>query len=579
MTKLNSSLLNCAILLLLFSAFGALGDEQPDSLTREWLNSDKRLNASITLSHDRIYLADLLSELSRQTGIAITMDSKEPVSSAPIYLHANKLPVYEILNGLWSLLGYQNATLRWKREENKGVYSYRLDIATFLKKSDILKAAGRARFRKQYDLLLSMSKLTQEARKQYRSQLAEVLLDLDTQRVDSYLSNSENDKEFWETIRLYTNLLTDNQREQALHGHEFSFTKEQIPADLFKVVGENSSFGTVIKDGVAVNDQPNRALFRYYEKLDGLQLLTPALMFELRSETMKMSTPMIGFTGNGIDSILTSGWLLQGDARASLNNAKKIVVDKQLGSSRFDGKDPLEKDLNRMSKGAGLSIIAIAPDNSGHVSRFYTDKILPDVSSVDGAFHELQKGHLHYIRKWRENLMLVVYPAWLYGDDALVPMETLDNLRKARAANGCFSFKILADTNNILNDAQLNRLYLEFPELKVAPTLKALIKVYSSDRALFSEDGIEVEQSLFGYLKKNRLASNWANAIKPSRMRVQEEFLDISGKIDLIIHLEFRDNNGWRQYMSFDSGSASRHKKELVKLLLQKKMIDSAPNN
>ena len=108
-------------------AEAALPDAVPDRA--QWLARDARLARTVTVIRQRVFVGELLEELSARTGIALSANRIDGANSLVVTICARNIALVDLLAGIWSLLSYQNASWRWVVEGGasmKAPISYRL---------------------------------------------------------------------------------------------------------------------------------------------------------------------------------------------------------------------------------------------------------------------------------------------------------------------------------------------------------------------------------------------------------------------------------------------------------------------
>ena len=72
--------------------------------------SDPRLDTLVTFDADRMYLGEVLENISAQTGVSVSIPATDSNSGTPITCHIKNVPLADLMNSLWSLVGYSKAT-------------------------------------------------------------------------------------------------------------------------------------------------------------------------------------------------------------------------------------------------------------------------------------------------------------------------------------------------------------------------------------------------------------------------------------------------------------------------------------
>ncbi len=137
-------------------------------ITQEMRQADKRLETLITLAAPRIYLGELLEQVSAQSHVSITTSLREPMSGARLTISFRRMPLADVLNGLYSLLSFRDAEWRWERTgkpDTSDNYTYHFIITEAARSlPDRLRQKAQAAFEHEAMSLLGAVKMTQQER-------------------------------------------------------------------------------------------------------------------------------------------------------------------------------------------------------------------------------------------------------------------------------------------------------------------------------------------------------------------------------------------------------------------------------
>lgn len=88
---------------------------------------DPRLARSVTLARPRVYVGELLDELSRSSGVGLKPgDERDGAGDHKVTVFLKGVPLDSAMTALWSLMSYQDATWQWQRAGSPGSYRYAL---------------------------------------------------------------------------------------------------------------------------------------------------------------------------------------------------------------------------------------------------------------------------------------------------------------------------------------------------------------------------------------------------------------------------------------------------------------------
>jgi hypothetical protein len=119
----NRLMRNVSILLLLLLWSHNL---QAQGIATAIRAADPRLSKPITFSSRSIALGDLLAALSHQTNVPLSMDPQSGAFYIRLAVSLKQVPLGEALDGIWSLLSYQEAAWAWQRSGDVVSYHYEL---------------------------------------------------------------------------------------------------------------------------------------------------------------------------------------------------------------------------------------------------------------------------------------------------------------------------------------------------------------------------------------------------------------------------------------------------------------------
>jgi hypothetical protein len=110
--RAREALLACSLALVSLPAPAAPLSDSPDIFPE-----DSRLNRPVTVLRGRVYLGELVRDLSRQARLSLSVeDAKGPSSGIGLTVFVHERPLREVMDGLASLLAHRFNTWEWQRK-------------------------------------------------------------------------------------------------------------------------------------------------------------------------------------------------------------------------------------------------------------------------------------------------------------------------------------------------------------------------------------------------------------------------------------------------------------------------------
>ncbi len=468
----------CLMNALLLIAWPAMAGHC-DSMDAQLRAEDKRLETQVTLTASPIYLGELLERLSAQTGVELSADNRDEASGMKIAIVVDKQPLGVVLDALWSLVSYQDAAWMWERGGKPGAFRYRLirpvaahDLA------NRLRQAAQEEFEKEAELMISASTMTRAQRKR----LAETHKELSQELLDD---------DDMPGIRLFAEALPPERRLRVLRGLE----TPRIPFD--QLSGPSLAFARSQTDGETIISR----------MADGTEVPTPPaqwVQFERRYMQGAIYPTLFVFFGGGgfgylgranMDKLFAAKiaalWILPGDKTVRAVEERKISpsdtpdplhTDMSLQALQQLGSDESKRILDlrmrslechvvQLAQAAPLSLLVILPVKQPQLD--YTGA--PYNQTVGSFLKKLHENPPCLAHKWRQDILLLSYPAWTLDDQTLYPYNLVKQLRSDLHTNGGFlPLDDLATAAESLSNAQLLRLAEEFPVMKNVASLRKL---------------------------------------------------------------------------------------------------------
>lgn len=213
MSRWRESIGLVAVLLVLVPARPAAG--QAGLLTGRMVAQDPRLSKPITVASPRIYLGQLLDELSGQTSVAVNTDDEGSASGMLLTVGLRGIPLIDALNAIWSAVSISGADWGWSRSGAPGYWSYSLFEPATVKDS----AARWRLFAKQAAARLvstmdRLSAMTADERERHQQELSAALCERGGKMVEAQLKYQG----VWDMVRLFAETVSPEDQARVLSG-------------------------------------------------------------------------------------------------------------------------------------------------------------------------------------------------------------------------------------------------------------------------------------------------------------------------------------------------------------------------
>ena len=457
---------------------------------------DKRLEVPITFDSTRITLAELFERLSAQSDVSITTPEYDSASGIEVAVFLSKVPLGDVMESLWSLVGYQHAVWEWHRSGKAGAYRYQLiQPASAKDLSASLHRQVQAAIEDEAITLLAALKLGPDERKKLGDR-------------DENIKRMLADKRVMAGLQIFAESYPPEKQLAVLRGQQ----PPPIPVSQLSDQGKayvlyewKMAHATTTENGVS-SSVPEPSWVQFQMDREWSQIV-PILYMDIE-----------GIGGNGylggtrmeklFRDKIARGWLLPGDA--SDNPATKLKVKPPDKERLKPGNTPVVRLLERLAKGAPLSLMAIlVPDKKGlaYASGDTPEDTRDWMNGPDnlrvGRFLDLEFRNMPYLmNKWCDNVLLVRSISWMMEEDTNAPYATRKQLRKAkREEHGFVPLTDLARAADSLTAAQLRGLADEFPEMERAADVRDLIALCHRRPELASDSGLHLSPDVLMMLR------------------------------------------------------------------------------
>ncbi len=549
-TRFWHRLLLALFILLSTRSSNAVAQEVPGLLDRHDLDEDNRLNSKISLTRERIYLRDLLAMLGRLSDVSITMNTDEVCATTPIFISVHSTPLDVLLNNVSSLLSYRKAQFRWTKNKEDGKFVYRLHTREFEVVPATLQRQARELFKEQFDLVTEMAAMRPEDRGALKSKLAKSMLEDNDRAATTYLSNDPLYMAYWDALKFFGKLVDQNQLGGIMAGQPATLKITDMPGDVSAgLLRYFQPLKNVTNQNGEIEAQTAQSVtFRYIESMYGRKRLFPQMRMEFKTEKTGASINMVGFTGKGMKRRIQNSWLLPGDTLMSDLERKQIGdYDEKNDASALRVMHRLERGLLAASTLCEVSIVAVLPDTGRN------HRISPARKQLAIIIAELEgQPDTDLIHKWRGDMLLINYPEWFYGDDALCPVALIDVARQAERKHGYLPFPSIVHLAFALTDMQRKRVAEELPAVEMPHDMIMLGQIYKAFPAVYSARGIAVDAMIYKALQQTSLGAAALAAAKSAEIRVQDKRITAEKNVQDAVVFETRlDGGEWKTIRTF----------------------------
>jgi len=500
------------VLFLLNPVFGqTLTAESPIDLKMR--QKDVRLNVPITFSADQVYLGELLEMLSAKTHVTLSMDNTDRFSGIRIACDLKKVPLADVMNSLWSLVGSNTGVWEWRADTRQSPirYSFRPTLKA-RNLADRLNAALQEAFEAKTETMIRLAFLSAEARKADGGKLLAALEPEDTERVRNNIARLLDTEDIWSGMRLFATLLSSGERYQVLHGGSVA-----IPLTSLSQEDRQSADRLV---GEADANEPPRTLLRFAPPLEPSTYRRRGIEVQISGSNEQGGVSSHTNFGIGTKVLfprIAAEWILQGDLPARDIDRRPLKTLTAFQPDEIWLKAPIpDRNIAQVAATEGVSFMAVVPAAVGTVENAdQADQI---------EFTLLGKTPLQFfnddfwkwltLHKWRSGILLLHYPDWFCGDQGEYPFETVKRLRASvKQQEGLLTLDDVADPLTTLSQKQLAQITVEFPfpggqlvTMGENPSSMTLISTfYKRYPQCLSERGIALDLKMQVLLKELKL--------------------------------------------------------------------------
>jgi len=436
------------------------GATAADPITSQMRRDDPRLAQRVSLTRPRLYVAELLAELSRQTGVELVAgDVGDGAGDEQVTAILRDVPLADALDALWSLVSYRGAEWHWQRLGKEGSYRYRLLRP---RAAQLLAAQMRQRIQTDFEahaaamLAGAFADDRTRAKMEARDPALRGLVESERLRAGLRL--------FAETLPPETRLaVLRREARPYVRGSDLSPTGQAFIRFLW--------------------DQATRL-----PTGERLPIPEPTVVFFFVEWFPNEIAPSLYIMPDGIGGYAYIGgvpyervwqerigeeWLLHGDRRNDRAGTRRIEAPDPPPPPKPEDATPAGR-MAQLADAAGISILARLPF---HHER---DPGAPFGQTVEQYLATLTEKLPAYLHKWRRGILVVTYANWFVSEADLpnVPWELVQQLREAeRRQDGFLRLDDLVAAAMRLTERQLLRLAQEFRVMASVAAWRSVLRV------------------------------------------------------------------------------------------------------
>lgn len=512
------------VITMLFFLTPVLGQAPPSEspVNLKMRQIDARLNAPVTFHADRMYLGELMEALSLQTQVVLTIDDADSFSGVRITCDLKQIPLADVMNALWSLVGFKNGLWEWKSDSKQSPAHYYFHPTQNARNlAERLNREMQEAFEAQAELMIRMASLSPVERQASADKLAASMLLDDTAVAKNYVDPKAGLDQFWAAIRLFANIVPPEARTQIFRGETVYLPLSSLSADdrqlALKLGGRTK---VVVTDGVRQEIAPDTIRFRSTRYIGNHKDISMHMFISVGGKEGFQGMSYFGMLTFGLLPRAYASWILPHDLRIldiDRHPLNTLVSFKQ--EDIWAATPILDHDVAQLAATEGVSFLAVIPEDVGFQMPRAFGK------TPEQYFAELWKDEPYLMHKWRDGIMLLSYPTWFYGDDAQYAYGTVKRLRKSlKQQDGLLSLKDVAEPATTLKQAQLKRLSEEFPAFQNAPLMAPVCDFYRHYPKSQSDNGITVDLKIQAFLTDSKL---WPTALEDNERVTAVRILDV----------------------------------------------------
>ena len=462
-------------------------------------SEDSRLERPVTFHERRIYLGELFGKLRTQTGIAIDINEKSPLSGVQVTLHCTSTPVVQVLNSLWSLLSNREAPWSWSRISQLEGYRYEFtQTGRGREKADRFSEYAQKAFEEYVAVMLKFAKMTPAERKRNIAELSRAMLQNDDTEAQTQIS----EERVWEFVRLFAEGVPPDLQIQILRTQrEANIPLQDLPQsvrDLFHKVYTDFHFEHY-ENGVKIPLTEPTTLHIFSSNRDPSDHeIVPGIMIDYGKSGSISCIPNHDII-KGVRAYLKRIWMLPGDVADDFASRKIVPEEEKVDPATILpftlGPDPrgrprrvsiphaLDTWLLLLARDTSIPMIEILPFKQ-------TDPGTPVKGTVQEFLHRAEQNDPDPMYKWRDGMLLVNYPMWFVEEENMVPYAIIKQL--ALKPDEAIPLPRMATLMTTLSEGQVRGLGNEYRAIGAAALFYPAFRFALQSPELMTSEGIKL---------------------------------------------------------------------------------------
>ncbi len=519
-----------------------------DNLTIE---QDPRLNKPVSLSKGRLLLKTVLNEFSAQTGVAMTIDGRDPASGYSVLIECNQVPVGKMMNALYSLMSIRGGEWNWTRYGKESAYTYTFHETPGAKNRGAIHQNILNGLMSNYVAVMNqLAPLTMDERRLHKDDLKKALFLDDGPMIDFYFENES----FWNEANFFCRALNREQQQAILEGKSITVVLNTLPHDVYNFYHqaylqmdpkERDETGKMIPvpEPLSVQFSPSYPDHRQ-------ERLAPAILVsDSMGAVSWMGTGCLEF---GVRDAIKKAWLLPSD-RASDAASNKVVESTPETEGQKQEREADEALLRRLTpdslfpnrrKGLKLDtdLQQLASGTSTPLLAILHDQLNSDASPVGKPMQQfldrLEGNFKTYMVKWDQGMLLVAYPEWFTDTTPAIPYSLLHNLHPDK--HGEVPLTELLSLMHHLSDDQAVWFAAKQNISNLSQLRPCLLFAVENPRVLMSDGLVIDDETLRTLQSASIIPSNSQLSTQDGRIRLKQEMSDVPG-VASTIRVEWND--------------------------------------
>ncbi|MCW3099672.1 MAG: hypothetical protein JWL77_5290 [Chthonomonadaceae bacterium] len=365
-------------------------------------------------------------------------------------------------------------------------------------------------------------------------------------------------------MRLFGTLLSADQRRRVLNGETINIPLDSLPQEQRQsalALEKGRSNGAGARDAQEQKEPTETISFGGSLTVTGKRNRNfLIIMIGFASKQHGSARGNFGISTDLQASDVFADWILPGDVRKLEVETRLIAALPIFKPEEVWSRVPvLDYNIAAAATIEGVSFIAVVPE---HPTGGDVPLITPG-KTPDQYFSAMWNGKM-LMHKWRDGILLVHYPQWFYGDEALCSYGLVKRLRiRLQKQDGLLSLEDIVEPATTLSDAQLSHFTEEFPYLGAqisstddirAQKSAALCAFYQRYPKALSERGLLIDLKMRAFLQDPNL---WPKGLKVGEDVTAVRIVDVPSQLVIGIHHTYTlqmttSTQKWRDVSSFD---------------------------